>query len=342
MNTKTQKPASGNEHHCGTNQDSTGSGGTLTSGSGAKVARSSRHPERMGAGAENPQGRHLGTSSGDPLRDPGAWQGGAIPEQGGILTENFEGEVIPFTAAGAFVNATAMCAAFGKRPAPFLALESTKDFISELEKLNAENPGISPGSDVRNPDITFVVTRKGNRSGGQDQGTWLHPDLALECARWLSPRFAIWTNRIIRRILAGEAMPAAPALSLDPLATLIVAHYRGTAVLLEAGGRGYLNVSAVMNAGDQRSGRRPSSWREKECTQELISSLSRETGIPEGELIEVKKDSALRGTWLHPVLALDCARRFSPDFSFWLEKVIRRVAPGGSAATVAIEGGARK
>lgn len=35
----------------------------------------------------------------------------------------------------------------------------------------------------------------------------MHPDLALEFARWLSPDFAIWCNRTVRRIMAGGEAP---------------------------------------------------------------------------------------------------------------------------------------
>lgn len=317
MKTKTQKTASGNDHHCGTNQDGTEKGGTLPSGSGAKMGRKRPILAGMGAIPEQSQGGHLGTAESDPSDN--------LPVE--ILTETFAGEVIPFTAAGAFVNATAMCGAFGKRPNHFLSLESTKDFIAELEKLNAENPE----SDARNPGITSVITRKGNFGGNENQGTWLHPDLALECARWLSPRFAIWTNRIIRRILAGEGMPAAPALAFHcDLESLIVAHYQGKRVAIQAG-NGFVNVTNVIFS----TGKKPLQWERTEKAKELIASLARETGIPAGELIETKRGPLTGGTWFHPVLALDVARWFSADFSFWLEKVIRRVAAGNPGAALA-------
>lgn len=105
------------------------------------------------------------------------------------VIESYEGKLIPFRAGDAFVNATEMCAAFGKRPTHFLQLESTKAFIVELVNSNGGNP--------------VIWADRGNRGS-----TWLHPDLALECARWLSPKFAIWCNRVIRKILSGEGAPA--------------------------------------------------------------------------------------------------------------------------------------
>lgn len=76
------------------------------------------------------------------------------------------------------VNATEMAKPFGKRPAKWLELPTTKAFLKEL-------------CEVRKSDITMLVlTAKGNSSTFQ-QGTWMHEDVALEFARWLSPAFAI-------------------------------------------------------------------------------------------------------------------------------------------------------
>lgn len=86
------------------------------------------------------------------------------------------------------VNATEMAKPFGKRPAKWLELPTTKAFLQSL-------------CEVRKSDITtFVVTAKGN-STTFEQGTWLHEDVALEFARWLSPAFAIWCNDRIKELM---------------------------------------------------------------------------------------------------------------------------------------------
>lgn len=84
------------------------------------------------------------------------------------------------------LNATEMSKPFGKKPAKWLALPSTKEFLTTL-------------SDVRKSDFAMVQTDKGGVSGGG--GTWMHEDVALEFARWLSPAFAIWCNDRIKEIL---------------------------------------------------------------------------------------------------------------------------------------------
>lgn len=95
---------------------------------------------------------------------------------------NYNGSPITFQMGeSTMINATEMAKPFGKRPAKWLELPSTKEFLLSL-------------CEVRKSDIThLVVTAKGNSTSFQ-QGTWLHEDVALEFTRWLSPAFAIWCN----------------------------------------------------------------------------------------------------------------------------------------------------
>lgn len=102
---------------------------------------------------------------------------------------NYNGSPISFNMGEVtMVNATQMAKPFGKRPAKWLELPSTKTFLDSL-------------SDVRKSDITsLLVTAKGN-SSQFEQGTWMHEDVALEFARWLSPEFAIWCNDRIKELM---------------------------------------------------------------------------------------------------------------------------------------------
>jgi hypothetical protein len=92
-----------------------------------------------------------------------------------------------------YVNATAMCQANGKLWGHYIRADRTKDYLSALrqhlewipENLNAR---ISPCMDA--PEL--VVSIKG---GIPDlQGTWVHPLLAVDLARWISPQFAVWMD----------------------------------------------------------------------------------------------------------------------------------------------------
>lgn len=98
---------------------------------------------------------------------------------------NYSGNDITFQLSDGdiMVNATEMAKPFGKRPAKWLELPSTINFLTEL-------------SNVRKSD-NWIITERGQHTGG----TWMHEDVALEFSRWLSPAFAIWCNDRIKELL---------------------------------------------------------------------------------------------------------------------------------------------
>lgn len=86
------------------------------------------------------------------------------------------------------VNATEMAKPFKKLPADWTRQKSSKAFLKAL-------------TSVRGIPITQLVEVKHGNSSDFDQGTWMHEDVALEFARWLSPEFAIWCNDRIKELL---------------------------------------------------------------------------------------------------------------------------------------------
>jgi phage antirepressor YoqD-like protein len=94
------------------------------------------------------------------------------------------------------VNATQMAKSFGKEPKFWLMNQSTTDFLNELSK-------------VRNLTLTDLVQVT---KGGNNPGTWMHEDVAMEFARWLSPAFAIWCNDRIKELLQYGMTATQPTL----------------------------------------------------------------------------------------------------------------------------------
>lgn len=90
------------------------------------------------------------------------------------------------TGKSTMINATEMAKPFGKLAKDWLSNKSTKKFLSTL-------------SAVRTIPLTGLVEIK--QGGNGEQGTWMHEDVALEFARWLSPEFAIWCNDRIKELL---------------------------------------------------------------------------------------------------------------------------------------------
>lgn len=100
------------------------------------------------------------------------------------------------------VNATEMAKPFGKVPKDWLRTTPSKEFINQLSSVRHICPS------------QLVVVNKGN-SITFKQGTWLHEDVALEFARWLSPAFAIWCNDRIKELMR-YGMTATPS-TIDAL-----------------------------------------------------------------------------------------------------------------------------
>lgn len=94
------------------------------------------------------------------------------------------------------VNATEMAKPFGKRCNDFLSTKQTNELINSL----SAKTGISATG--------LVIVNQ----GGNNQGTWLHEDLALIFAQWLSPDFYLWCNDRIKELLQYGMTATQPTL----------------------------------------------------------------------------------------------------------------------------------
>ena len=109
----------------------------------------------------------------------------------GMKVFNYNDTPITFdtaAATGTMINATEMAKPFKKTTKDWLRTQQSKDFISSLSAVRQICP----------TGLVQII------QGGNDkkaQGTWMHEDVALEFARWLSPAFAIWCNDRIKELL---------------------------------------------------------------------------------------------------------------------------------------------
>lgn len=99
---------------------------------------------------------------------------------------SYKGSEISFmNSDNVMVNATQMAKPFDKRPIDYLRLPSTNELINAIVRKShiAENQ--------------LVITER----GGLNPGTWLHEDIALDFAQWLSVDFLLWCNDRIKELL---------------------------------------------------------------------------------------------------------------------------------------------
>ncbi|MBB1150427.1 phage antirepressor KilAC domain-containing protein [Myroides sp. NP-2] len=83
------------------------------------------------------------------------------------------------------VNATQMAKPFGKTTKDYLRTQSSDELISALSARLKCLP----------TDLLIV------KNGGTNPGTWMHEDIALDFAQWLSIDFKLWCNDRIKELL---------------------------------------------------------------------------------------------------------------------------------------------
>lgn len=103
---------------------------------------------------------------------------------------DFDGNTVTFFDKNGtlYVNATEMAKPFGdkKRPSFWLRTSSASEYISAI-------------CDVQK--CTSADLQRVTKGGNEEQGTWFQKDVAMEFARWLSPKFALWCNQRIEELL---------------------------------------------------------------------------------------------------------------------------------------------
>ena len=107
------------------------------------------------------------------------------------------------------VNATQMAKPFGKSAKDWLKTQAAKEFIVSLSEVKK----------ILSADLVKVVY-------GDNGGTWMHEDVALEFARWLSPKFAIWCNDRIKELLTAPRQSVETEILPPPLLKISVLRIR--------------------------------------------------------------------------------------------------------------------
>lgn len=114
-----------------------------------------------------------------------------------LIHREANGSVIDQRSTDGYINATAMCTAAGKKIANYFQNQSTDAFLAEL------------AADVGIPISDIVQVVKGGAPA--TQGTWVHPQVAIHLAQWLSPAFAVKVSKWVFDWMGGKGAPQAPA-----------------------------------------------------------------------------------------------------------------------------------
>ncbi|MET4219571.1 hypothetical protein ABIB00_004794 [Bradyrhizobium sp. LB14.3] len=91
-----------------------------------------------------------------------------------------------------YVNATAVCQAAGREFKHYNENKTTKDFVAALS------------AEVRIPASGLIQIMKGGDI--RIQGSWVHPQVAIHLAQWLSVKFAVQVSHWVYGLHAAGAL----------------------------------------------------------------------------------------------------------------------------------------
>ena len=115
-----------------------------------------------------------------------------LPRQGVLIEHRVNGSVITQDPTNGYINATALCKKAGKLFADYSRLDATKAFLTALS------------TDMGIPITALIHTVKGGKDP-KSQGTWVHPQVAINLAQWLSPQFAVQVSKWVFDWMQGKA-----------------------------------------------------------------------------------------------------------------------------------------
>ncbi len=107
-----------------------------------------------------------------------------------IISEQFDEVKIRVNKDNGYICASDLCKAGCKRWPDYKRLDGTREFIQELESV------------VQMTTTQLIISKRGGTSS--QQGTWVHPKIALDLARWISPKIALFIYDIFERYASGD------------------------------------------------------------------------------------------------------------------------------------------
>jgi hypothetical protein len=108
-----------------------------------------------------------------------------------LISRSWNGTPISRRTTDGYVNASAMCRANGKQWSKYRESDRCQTYLDALAET----------SEIRMFDL--IESRQ-----GQGGGTWVHPQVAVDLARWISAPFAVWMDGwFLESIQQGQPTP---------------------------------------------------------------------------------------------------------------------------------------
>lgn len=126
-----------------------------------------------------------------------------------LVSRSWNGTPISRRTTDGYVNATAMCRANGKRWTKYRESDRANEYLEALS------------TEARISVYGLIESKTGGSDGGE---TWVHPQVAVDLARWISAPFAVWMDGWFLESVAAKQAPepvAAPRLEAGEVVALV-------------------------------------------------------------------------------------------------------------------------
>lgn len=133
-----------------------------------------------------------------------------MPESIQLINHSLDNNLVCQRKDNGYINATALCKACNRQIFDYFRLDTTNAFINELS------------SETGYPVSELKITIKGF---GVQQGTWVHPYVAINLAQWASPKFAVAVSKWVFDWFNGQKTP-----EVEPAEQKALLPYNPTAV----------------------------------------------------------------------------------------------------------------
>lgn len=247
-----------------------------------------------------------------------------LPSPLPLIDHAINGTVVSQRPRDGYINATALCKKAGKMFGHYHENKQTRAFLAEL------------AADIGIPISALIQSVKGGNDAKM-QGTWVHPQVAINLGQWLSPRFSVLVSKWVFEWMRGDVsgfMPVHVRRYIKNRAKIPLGYF---SMLNEI----YLNLVAPMEDGGYVM---PDKMMPDISTGRMFSAFLREKGLAPEEFPTYEHEFAddSRPTVharLYPLKYLEDFRRFFNDK--WLPKraisYFKEKDPGALAHVRAIQ-----
>lgn len=110
-----------------------------------------------------------------------------------LRPHSYRGSLIQQRVSDGYINATAMCRAVGREWSAYRRTDATDKFMEALERSLKIHRDLIVQSIVTGPN--------------KERGTWVHPQVAINLATWLSGDFAVQVSQWVFDWMSGKSTP---------------------------------------------------------------------------------------------------------------------------------------